>query len=322
MQKRAWYSVISHSGELPISLVEETRRGDRLFGWQQLRFAVAAVLFAAAVSKIINSPQILAGGGLLGTTPRLLFVIAFEATAATWLVIGSLFWSWILTLVTFSVFVASTGYAVFTGQSCNCFGGQFSPQAVMFVDIVVLSLAAYFRPLNRIRSSKRQMLQIALAGVVGVTFAGTSVWKNQTVARSEPLEFLLADMLIGKPWPLDAQLHSDLDQLNTGKWLIVVVREDCDHCRQMMAHQFSDPQTHRPNERTAIFIAGSNEWRIQLDEVSFDVSGDTFIIWPAGEPFVASPAVFLIENGIVVEAADGNESERFIETLFGESSGS
>jgi len=59
-----------------------------------LRFAVAALLFAAAVTKVVNTPQILAGGGLLGTTPRLTFVIAFEATAATWLLIGNWNFCW------------------------------------------------------------------------------------------------------------------------------------------------------------------------------------------------------------------------------------
>jgi len=303
-------------------VAERTPRNRQGFSWQQLRLAVAVLLLAAAATKVVNTAHILAGGGLLGTVPRLLFVIAFEATAAVWLVIGNLYWSWILTLVTFSVFVASTSYAILTGQSCNCFGDRLSPQVMLMVDAVVLVLAGCFRPCERIAWAKRHTSLLACAIAVGVTFGGASMWRNQTVDRSEPLDFLLADMLIDKSWPLNEQVHPDLKELTSGKWFVLVVREDCDHCRQMVAQHFNDPQTHRPNERTAVFIAGSNEWGFALDEVSLDISEDELINWPTGEPFVASPAVFLVENGIVVDAADGNDSEHFIEAAFANASGS
>ena len=309
-------SGINTNGDSPIESTEESAPTGKRFGWSQLRFLVAALLFAAAVTKVVKTSQILAGGGLLGTMPRLLFVIAFEASAATWLLIGNLFLSWILTVAVFAVFVASTGYAIMTGQSCNCFGERFDPRTMLILDVVVLLLAGYFRPAGRSISSKRLMTHLVTAVVIGSLFAGASIWRNQTTDRTEPLEFLLADMLIGKSWPLNEQSHPGLKELNSGKWLVLVVREDCDHCRKMMVQYFSDPQIHRPDERTAIFIAGSNEWPFQLDQISFELPGVQFVSWSMGEPFVASPAIFLIDDGIIVRAADGNDSEHFIESVF------
>jgi len=74
----------------------------------------------------------------------------------------------------------------------------------------------------------------------------------------------------------------------------------------------------RTLKKSAVFIAGRHEWAFQLDQISFEVPSDQFVSWPMGELFVASPAIFLIDNGIVREAADGNESDRFIETMFGD----
>ena len=298
--------------ETPLSLSQTA--------WGQIRFFVAALLLFAAAVKVVSTPQILAGGGLLGTAPRLTCVVAFEASMATYLIIGNLFLSWILTLVVFVVFVVSAGYALATGQACNCFGDQVDPQVMLIIDMVVLAATGWCRPVPEPGTQKQLIKHLIIAAIVGTAFAGLSVWRNQVVDRTQPLEFLLADMLNGKPWPLDESLHPDLQELGSGKWMVVVVRRDCDHCRELIEKYFRDPQRHRPDERTAVFVAGNDQWPFQLDHVSFDVIGGTFLAWSSAEPFVASPAIFLIDDGTVVEAADGNDSDQFIETLLGNSS--
>ena len=124
---------------------------------------------------------------------------------------------------------------------------------------------------------------------------------------------MLADMLIEKRWPLDATLHPDLAELDEGRWMVLVVRRDCEHCRQLLEKHFADPATHRPNERTATFVAGETSWPFMLDEIAIESSAGTSITWPAEEPFVASPAIFLIENGRVVKASDGEDADAFLE---------
>ncbi len=294
---------------------EERAATQRPFGWNQLRYAVAGLLLAAAATKVIDTPRILAGGGLLGTLPRIVFVTAFEAAAAAWIVVGDRFVSWILTLAIFVVFVVSTTWAILTGQSCNCFGDQVDARTMLILDVCVLFLVASFRPVGRRNTSRWLTAHLVIAVAVGGAFAGLSIWNDQTTDRTDPLEFLLAHMLTGKPWPLDEQFHPDLKQLSSGRWLILVVREDCDHCGELMVRYFRDPRTHRPGERTALFVAGSDEWPFQFDFISFERSGDRFITWPAGEPSVASPAVFVVEDGTVIQAADGDEADRLTESL-------
>ena len=86
---------------------DTTRPAGGKFGWEYFRFAVAALLFATAVVKIVNMAQILTGGGLLGTMPRLVAVTAFEAAAAVYLIVGNRCLAWLLTLTTFAIFVTS-----------------------------------------------------------------------------------------------------------------------------------------------------------------------------------------------------------------------
>ena len=143
-------------------------------------------------------------------------------------------------------------------------------------------------------------------GVAGVLFAQA---RDQTADTSDPLEYLVAEMMVGKPWPLTESFHPELAATCEGRWLIFILRHDCEHCREMADQHFADPAAHRPDERTAVFVSGRNSWPFQFDAVTFQPKGDRTVVWEAGEPFVASPAIFVIEDGIVVLAADGQESD-------------
>ena len=95
---------------------ETTQPNHRLLAWEQFRFAVAVLLLAAAVVKIINMQHILTGGGLLRTMPRLVAVVTFESAVATFLIVGNRFLSWLLALTTFAIFVTSTIYGIAIDQ--------------------------------------------------------------------------------------------------------------------------------------------------------------------------------------------------------------
>jgi len=81
--------------------------------------------------------------------------------------------------------------------------------------------------------------------------------------------------------------------------MVLVVRQDCEQCRKLLEKHFADPHAHRPNERTAVFVAGATSWPFMLDKIAIESSSNTSITWLGEEPFVASPAIFLIENGRV-----------------------
>ncbi len=296
---------------------DATQPDGRPFGWEHFRFTVAALLLAAAVSKVFNMAQILSGGGLLGTMPRLAAVTAFEAAAAAYLIVGNRFLAWLLTLTTFAIFVTSAVYAMAKDQSCDCFGKQLAPETMVVVDTVVLLLTGCLRPSRWRMSSRTLIRQLTIVAVVGGLVAALSVWRYDVLLRHERSRLLVADLLIGKSWPLTGQVDSRLSELGSGKWMILIAHQDCGHCRNMVARYFADPETHRPDERTAVFVfgGGDDRWRFQFDRVTLDLSGDALLSWPNGKPYVVNPAVFLVDNGIVVDAAEGAETDQFMGSL-------
>ena len=312
------WPLIRNSGSNSMSNTPDTTQPDRRrFGWEQFRFAVAVLLFAAAVVKIFNMQQILTGSGLLRTMPRLVAVAAFEAALATWLIVGNRFLSWLLTLTTFSIFVTSAIYVIATDQSCDCFGEQLDPETMVVIDTVVLLLAVCLRPRGRWMSSRKLIWQLTTVAVIGGLVAVAAVWQYEVLVRIERSRLLVADLLTGKTWPLNEQVDPRLSELSSGKWMILIAQQDCGPCRNLVARHFADPETHRPGERTAVFVfgGGNDRWRFQFDRVTLDLSGDALLGWPNGQPYVVNPAVFLLDNNIVVDAAEGEDTDEFLGSL-------
>lgn len=334
--------------------------GTRTGGWSMLRAFLGLFLFLAAGAKSLHLVTILEADGLLSWRPLLLIAITFEAALATYLIIGDAVWAWRLTVPTFVVFALSALIAIATDRNCNCILQSVGPQYMFPLDLLVLMLAVWFRPhaersvsqsvpapestllslridaspctVDKAISSdskasvlplvKNQPACLGLCATVGVLFAAMALVGEQKIDRTDPLKFLIADMMVDKKWPLDSRFHADLKPLESGQWLVFIARQDCDHCRQLMETQFADAQRHRDAERTVTFIAGSDQWPFQLDTVSMHVDPASVISWKAGEPFVASPAVFVLKDGLVTDGRNGDDSDAFVEQLFGEESAS
>ena len=296
---------------------ETTQPSRRPFDWEQFRFALAVLLLAAAVVKIRNMPQILTGNGLLGTMPRLVAVVAFEAAVAAFLIVGNRFLSWLLALTTFAIFVTSAIYGIVTDQSCNCFGEQLEPETMVVIDTVVLLLTLCLRPGRRQESSRNRIRQLTTIAVVGGLVAGAAIWRYEVLVTIERSRLLVADLLVGKTWPLNEQIDTRLSPLGSGKWMILIAQQDCGPCRNLVARHFADPETHRPGERTAVFVfgGGNDRWRFQFDRVTLDLSGDALLSWPNGKPYVVNPAVFFLHNSIVVDAAEGEDTDKLLSSL-------
>jgi len=296
------------------SMDATTKADVRWAGWKRFRFVVAAVLLTAAVVKIFTIPEIIAGRGLLATQPRLVSVIGFEAAVATFLIIGHRFWSWLLALSTFAIFVGSALYALSTDQACNCFGAMVDPEAMVIVDVAVLLLTAFSRPRDGQLTTDGMFRHLVVAGALGGVLATLAAFQYQALLRNEDSRIMLPEARIGKPWPLTAEMHPKLRALETGRWMVLIVKQDCPHCRDLITELFSDPAAHPPGERTAVFVFtdGNDEWQFQFDRVAHDLSGSDLVRWTQGPPLVSVPVVFAVVDGVVEDAAVGDEADSLI----------
>lgn len=289
-------------------------------GWRWLRYVIATVLFIGAGAKIANWIQIVAGSGLLANRMLLLGVIGLESAVATYLCLASKINSWRLAVVTFTILACAASYALATGQDCNCIVQAVKPQFMLSLDLGILALAVWYRPSSPYSTHDTHSLaNLAVCFMIGGLFVAGAMFREYTAAQQPhasdgPVEFLIADILVNKPWPLNSRFYPRLESLETGKWIVVIVRRDCTHCEKLIADYFSSSAKTR-GRRTAVFVAGAAQWAFQFDRVAMDVDDRFSIHWPHDEPFVPTPAVFLLEDGRVIEAADGDESDEFCRSI-------
>jgi hypothetical protein len=155
---------------------------------------------------------------------------------------------------------------------------------------------------------------ILLGFVVALGLVSLGHYRLQASASDDGTQFLLASQMIGKPWPIRARMNAKLKEVETGKWLVVVVRRDCDHCARLLRETFSDPLWSPMNSRTVLFVSGNNEWTFYLDRLSWDGEPSGIVNW-VSEPFVASPALIMLSDGFVADGADGAEADAFAQRI-------
>lgn len=301
--------------EVPTDNVSRDRR------WAVVRVAVSILLLGAASAKTFSVPEIVASEGLLSSLEWLSIVIGVEAAIAVYAVLAAPRQSWTAVTLLFSVFAGFAAYALVTQSNCQCFGDRLGARLTLPLDLAILAACWYCRPSvgsDERRSQGTVMLSVAIPLVVGGVFVQLAYQVSQVhvANNSQSLNFLLADMLTGKTWPLGETQHPLLDEMHDGKWLVLIVRSDCEHCRELVEREFAQPDRRGPFERTAVFVAGGKEWPFQFDRVSMDAASGNVISWTSEEPFVASPAVFCLSDGVVTSAADGTDADAFIGEFF------
>jgi len=162
---------------------------------------------------------------------------------------------------------------------------------------------------------QRRWLPITVSAIAALLLVATAMWRLDGIRRSPPVDYLFAEMWKGKSWPLTGHLDQQFAPFENGRWLIVIVRRDCGHCEELLDEYFRDPTIYRPGERTAVIVADPGRWSFEFDRVGFSTSGKNVIGWAGNEPDVATPAVFQLVEGQVVEAADGTRAGELCERL-------
>lgn len=286
--------------------------------WFYWRYLVSLILGIAATVKVFSFIQIISGHGLLASPAVLLTAIGIESMVAVYVILGEPIFAWMTTIVTFSLLAVAAAIALATGQQCNCMGSSLGPGVMLPLDLAILAGSIRLRPRFASRWCARSLIPIAVSILAAGAMVGLAGYRHRSAVNAPALEFLLAKTTIGKPWPLDNRFHPTLKQLSSGKWMVLVARADCDHCHELIQNYFANPRGHRPEERTAIFMANAGKWQFQFDQIAAKLESPAVLTWDRAEPFVASPAIFLLDNGIVVDASDGKETGKLIGNLHAE----
>jgi len=238
---------------------------------------------------------------------------------------------WLVTLVCFIGFSCVTLYKGLSGQaSCGCFGKvPISPWYTLIFDLIASGTLVLFRPMHQapfdslyqrtVRVNLRRLslpimmaFFVCLASVYAVmTFQSATLSDDGTIAGGGNLVVLEPEKWIGKPFPLLLYIDKG-NMLSKGKWLVLLYRNGCLHCRHIQPEYLQLAKQLYGNE-DQLKVASVN---LQPDGQL--APGDIFLtpamVSDSRKWLVDTPAVMLICNGTVVRSW-GKKLPRAVEIM-------
>lgn len=280
----------------------------------------SSALLLAATLKWAQLPVADLGPKSVSHLPVLLIVvIALEAAMAQWLLFGRWpRWSRWIPGACFAIFAVVALHQALTGvESCGCFGRvKVNPWITFGMDVLLTAGLLMWPPGREPVIRLPRLGLMPRVGIVGAAVAvalGLSLWRlpRPVVAGTdgEPAGLLQAGSLtilepsrwIGRALPLISEIDIG-EQLRTGKWVAVLHQAHCSTCREALP--FYEAQARAAGETKAYGVA-----LIEMPPHEGAHSHDSHAVWgtlSAGrEWFASTPAVLLLDNGIVRDAAEG-----------------
>ena len=218
---------------------KESRVG-RWTGYDAVRFALGAVLLAAAVLKahqLATGP--VAETNLLHSRWFLMIEVEFELLFGLWLLAGARPRpTWTAALLLFIALAGVSLYQIVSGEaSCGCFGKvPVNPWFTFAFDVVAVMALLCWRPPGRStpagtggRFQKlRPLAVVALWLIVGIpaaiamgSYTPTAVNSSGDILGEDSLVVLDPETWVGKPFPLSK--HVDVgERLAEGKWIVLL----------------------------------------------------------------------------------------------------
>jgi hypothetical protein len=280
----------------------------------------------------IESPSVSEGGAIC------------EAALAVVLLAG--LWprlAWLAAVSTFTLFAIVTAIEAIQGKtSCGCFGAvQVKPVYTMCVDLAaVAALILTGKPdvgeseVGGWRSGRGQRILAGVIGVASLAVVGamwltkpavavmTTSIAGQEFGKAGELVVLEPEKWAGERFSLADHIladHIDVSsQLNSGRWIILLVHHDCDHCaaavpKYIAAEERQNAEGRRQNEdgepRLAVIEmspfadpADPPPWQLPSTVLSghLDETRD----W-----FATTPVVIEVKDGVVISAKEAAAAE-------------
>lgn len=205
--------------------------------WEWVRVTLAMLLASSAILKFDSVENVATSGFLVATV-----LIGFETTLALWLV--SRLWTqvaWGVTLATFVAFSVTASTRGLLGyESCGCFGSvAVNPWLMFLVDCMAVLALLVFRPGAGIRTCLGDRRVTWALLVVSVTLPAVLAGAvAHEVSGATALR--MRDLVEGEKCPLLP--HVDIrDHIGTGDWLVVLYRDDCAKCGELLDRMRTEP---------------------------------------------------------------------------------
>ena len=307
-------------------------QGEMLF--RGVLIGLSLLLTVTAASKLIDAPAILGSNGLLASSLRLSIAVGFEFFAAAVIAFATPRGAHRFALLVFFSLACIAGWAWWTKTDCGCFGARTPKSVPLIVDVVAVGvLLGCGRNVAELgagenAASRRQLLRSVGIGVaIGLFAGGATSWRIEQTSSEVEIPAWFGDNLVGMQFPL---LHDDKFAAvipEMGDVLMVLLRPDCEHCREVAAG-WAARGTEQPQNVQMIGISmADGRWTVMPNEVSATPMGsdDHFAIsWEkVEEPFVAAPAFIAVRERVVTGVATGDNASEllgkddWIQSLFG-----
>lgn len=277
--------------------------------WAVLRVPLAGLLLSAVVVKFWFAREILASDGML-SQPWLLPVAAgAEAGAGLTILLAPAWRGYLVAAASFSALAAVSGWSLATGRDCGCFGPQTNTFGPFLLDVACLLALAFVHPRPTL-ASKMQRSRTILIGAASVAIAlCMGAISERLMAGREGIPAFFGDNLVGRQWPLLEREDFPATAGGIDRSLFVLLRPDCGHCREFARLWSEQPLPGWELSQIFCISLGNAKWTVTPGVVAvdpIDVEGAVTLSWDLGaEPFVATPAIFVVDDQVVHCAVDG-----------------
>jgi hypothetical protein len=181
---------------------------------------------------------------------RALLILEMELEIAFgfWLIVGLLpRTTWLAAVGCFTVFCGVTLYKGIGGQtSCGCFGRlSVNPWYTLVLDVIAVAALLWRRPTSGRVASPVGRWRVRLGCVAGLALvcgvpAGLAAAMYEPARLSEDgqiigdgrIVLLEPEQWVDKRWPLARYVDAGKAELSTGKWITVMYRHNCPHCKE------------------------------------------------------------------------------------------
>ena len=298
---------------------EKTKR----FGFTQFRFVVAGILLLAAGLKAYQLataplPPVVQGSvftpllELLNDRYFLMLVVVGEILFALVLIAGFWQqWTWLLSLLGFSVFTLVSMMKGLSGESsCGCFGSiTVNPWITLGLDLVIVACLLVFRerldwsfpPLDhkKVSAVLLSWLILALPTMYWMlAFKTVSLSENhrEIIGQSvtlEPMNWL------GKTFPLNGLLDAEVlpHDWGQGEWIVLLHHRGCSMCEELL-RELAEKVDSLHLDRLAIVEVPDGKAADVPVRVR-ERAGLVCSLPRSAKWFTPSPVVLTVENGTV-----------------------